>query len=655
LSQVAPRISPDTGGTPLEQDTDKMINLVMRWVLDNYFEALTALGNKAFSVTARDMLNNRIDDALGNAGQCAAPAPVYACETCADVAVVCAIMALVVAAGLYVAGILQNKGRHGARTFSIGSRSSSRSRMVTAEQPHFGEAEVQPTAEMAKPSTSGTDTTGNGTSAAGTMASTTVGSGSESSMVNSLDGIVEEPMQRSVSQLDNGTAWDSLAFTRDINTGLRWGLPVAIVANMILFLSGNLGVGTSVMASITANGSEVVSLPPVKSFGLANSIRDMWAGRVYALALMIAFFSGCWPYFKLILMLVCWYLPTKFLSSTRRYAVLQFLDVYGKWSLVDTYVLVLMMVAFRFHIDDTYGVPEVHEIFDKAQASGSLTVYVQPSWEFSAFLVATLLSLVLGHVMCGCHRFVVGIGEYAPHFDRRDMAKSRLCNKLRELGMDGGIVHAHGPTICLSISLLLVILGIFLDTFQFRFEGLAAYILGPEDAVRRHSVLSLAGAIPPSTAHPNSFEIRWIQGVFLIFTFVVTVAYHVLLICLWCLPIAKKHQRHLLIAAQIMNAWSALDVFVVSILASVLEISLFVELQIIGDKCDGIDAVLSRSRIASKLPGKITCFDVVSELQPGFFILFFAMLISWVTGSIVLQRCSRLLLAPPNGSLNGGA
>jgi uncharacterized paraquat-inducible protein A len=49
----------------------------------------------------------------------------------------------------------------------------------------------------------------------------------------------------------------------------------------------------------------------MKSFSLGNSIADMWNAGIYPLALLIAIFSGVWPYIKLVTMLACWFATEK--------------------------------------------------------------------------------------------------------------------------------------------------------------------------------------------------------------------------------------------------------------------------------------------------------------------------------------------------------
>jgi uncharacterized paraquat-inducible protein A len=61
---------------------------------------------------------------------------------------------------------------------------------------------------------------------------------------------------------------------------------------------------------------------------------------VYPLALLVAFFSGAWPYLKLLAMLAMWLSPSAAVTLLRRGWVLKWLDVLGKWSLIDAYVMV---------------------------------------------------------------------------------------------------------------------------------------------------------------------------------------------------------------------------------------------------------------------------------------------------------------------------
>merc|ERR1712093_395678 len=123
---------------------------------------------------------------------------------------------------------------------------------------------------------------------------------------------------------------------------------------------------------------------------------------------------------------------------------------------------------------------------------------------------------------------------------------------------------------------------------------------------------------------------------------VVVVAYQTILLVLWCAPLSKRLHRQCYVAAQVLGAWSGLDVFVVSILAGVLQIQRFA-LFIIGDKCDGLDNLVARTPLADRLPGTKTCFNVDATIRPGGWILMTAAVISGVVGHMMIGKCSTAL------------
>ena len=91
---------------------------------------------------------------------------------------------------------------------------------------------------------------------------------------------------------------------------------------------------------------------------------------------------------KMFLLLVGWVFP---MQVSNRQKLYHWIDVLGKWSLLDTYVMALMQVAFNFNI---------------FLASGGLriTVYTIPRFGFVCFLFATCASLLAGHWGSFLHR-----------------------------------------------------------------------------------------------------------------------------------------------------------------------------------------------------------------------------------------------------------
>jgi hypothetical protein len=113
---------------------------------------------------------------------------------------------------------------------------------------------------------------------------------------------------------------------------LRILLPLAWAFNVGLFLMSNFepaSVKVTInihFTPIDSNGNATHTLapilPPVFLFSLINTTRDMWTAGVYALAILVFFMSGVWPYIKLMLMIFAWYaVPDRHLSIATRCCV----------------------------------------------------------------------------------------------------------------------------------------------------------------------------------------------------------------------------------------------------------------------------------------------------------------------------------------------
>ena len=88
----------------------------------------------------------------------------------------------------------------------------------------------------------------------------------------------------------------------------------------------------------------------VFAFTLTSSIDDFWSAGAYELAFIIAAFSGAWPYIKLLLLLLIWLYPIK---AIQRKKALFVLDQLGKYSFIDLYVCIFMVVSFYLTITET--------------------------------------------------------------------------------------------------------------------------------------------------------------------------------------------------------------------------------------------------------------------------------------------------------------
>eukprot|EP01047_Picozoa_sp_COSAG01_P021910 COSAG01_NODE_1286_length_10900_cov_26.719100_5_plen_945_part_00 len=192
----------------------------------------------------------------------------------------------------------------------------------------------------------------------------------------------------------------SLFSSAEVPTYWRYGVPLCLLINICLFLSGHLSIGAAVDVDIHFMGDHV-RLDSIVEFSLGHSLKDMYNAGAMVLFVFIGSFSGVWPYTKLLLLMFCWFAPVGCLSASRRGSLLAKLDYLGTWSLIDLYVLVMCMLGFHLQIasptDLNFLPPQFYLI----------KLMVTPVWGLYGFMLAVVSSLVINFVCLHYHRLDV--------------------------------------------------------------------------------------------------------------------------------------------------------------------------------------------------------------------------------------------------------
>jgi hypothetical protein len=175
----------------------------------------------------------------------------------------------------------------------------------------------------------------------------------------------------------------------------RLFLPFAIFSTIAIFICVCTGVGAYIFAIF--NIGRRIQVPSLFDFGLYTS-KDIWTAGSYALSILIAFFSGMWLFLKLLFVLIAFLLPTSILSHKRREQILIFLDATGKYSLLDSYVMIMMLVAFHFHVE----IPVINEY--KTKSGSIFDIFIQAAHGFAMAITGVFISLILSHIMIHLHR-----------------------------------------------------------------------------------------------------------------------------------------------------------------------------------------------------------------------------------------------------------
>jgi len=315
------------------------------------------------------------------------------------------------------------------------------------------------------------------------------------------------------------------------------------------------------------------------------------------------------------------------------------LDALGKWSLLDTYILIMMMVGFKL------------DLASSSLKHTMLNVYVEPGAAFYVFMLATMVSLIMSHIILACHRYAQPVQALSDN-EKKTVSRRLFGTFLDAPGVCATLVGCVGPCVVpfiLFACIALLSVGSILDSFQFGIEGAIKVVLLylNESTTTSYSLLSLGSQFPFCTATPDEFGVRFTQIFFYIFAFGVPLIHICVLILLWVLPLQSKTQYNLYYLTEILNAWSTIDVLAFAILISTFEVKKLVEYILAGThKCDLINVLLSRYFVDS-LGGYPQCVDLVVSVNVEFWIVFVACLLYFFVGNVVMRVIHKALDKQP--------
>jgi hypothetical protein len=409
-------------------------------------------------------------------------------------------------------------------------------------------------------------------------------------------------------------------------------LPLAILLTFALFVSSKSGTGASVF--LVFHVGRRIQVPSLYDFCLVNGSHDLLVAGAWVLFLLISVFSTFWPFMKLVLMLISFCLPASILSHKSREKILIILDATGKFSIFDTYVMIMMLFSFHFHVQ----IPVV--IQSLAKDGAIVDVFVYAAYGFITLITGTLISLLLSHIITHLHRSL----DSHPDENKGEKAEShRSIMSFAKVKCMGETPFRIIISFILFLTLGLVIAGSLTQCFSFYFHGLAGYGLDllKIPPHREFSILDLGLSIPAAYENPTDSAIIFTQIVYFLTVLVLPLAFLLFVGILWFVPMTRKAQTIIYAIAEILNAWSCIDVFVIAIVASLTEIEQFTKF-IVGDKCNSIDPIIKKY-FSKILDGHDTCFQVKTYLQEGCWLFFAAAVSFFITSFVILKVCRNAL------------
>ena len=114
----------------------------------------------------------------------------------------------------------------------------------------------------------------------------------------------------------------------------HWYIPVMIMAAMGLLIAG--------WSYPTLKLTKVIFF--TDTYSIWAGIMELWKADLYFLAGLIFFFSMIFPLAKLLVLMVIWFTP---LMQETRSRYLDWLEMLGRWSMLDVFVLATLIVLIK--------------------------------------------------------------------------------------------------------------------------------------------------------------------------------------------------------------------------------------------------------------------------------------------------------------------
>ena len=471
-----------------------------------------------------------------------------------------------------------------------------------------------------------------------------------------------------------------------ISPSIRYGVLISILINFGLFISGHTSVGASV--DLVAHfAGDTLEYDTIYTFSLGSSLGDMWAACAILLATLIGSFSGAWPYLKLMLMTFVWMAPPRILNTRRRGGLMQILDIMGKWSLIDLYVLVMSMIAFYVQIysPDLEILPSNFYLF---------SLWVTPVWGLYAFCMAVTSSLLLSHIQIVAHRNAVASDRQEVAETRRgeDIVNGRsspspsLSSKQQGRGrrsswFDAGTEDLFGErkgliiakesvwdhvfhveniqdvnqigfkkrgkcmlSLLPMIGFALLIWGSIVPSFRFEINGVGGILQDfgrTNSSVIEYSMYSVMTRLleqsNDATTTTSFVGIRCVAVLYILFSCIIPTFNFILLFVMWSIPMRLRFQKKMFFLSEVASSWSATEVYIIATVVAALEIG-DISKKIIGDACDPLNPLFQILNDLGFIEKKdMLCFEVGADIQFGAYVLLAASITSIITTQIITK------------------
>eukprot|EP00529_Nitzschia_sp_RCC80_P017318 CAMPEP_0113479146 /NCGR_PEP_ID=MMETSP0014_2-20120614/21149_1 /TAXON_ID=2857 /ORGANISM="Nitzschia sp." /LENGTH=858 /DNA_ID=CAMNT_0000372415 /DNA_START=86 /DNA_END=2662 /DNA_ORIENTATION=+ /assembly_acc=CAM_ASM_000159 len=450
------------------------------------------------------------------------------------------------------------------------------------------------------------------------------------------------------AELNDSTV--SMFRSREIPCVIRYSMPFIIMGNLALFLSGHLSLGATV--NIEANlAGETISVDKFYEFSMARSTIDIWNAGGKALAMLILIFSVIWPYTKQLMTMVLWFLPPSRASLTRRGTILLWLDWLAKWSMIDVFVLVVCIAAFRVSIQSP-------EVLFLPEGFYSVDLLVVPLWGLYANMLAQLISQLSSHFIIHYHRKIVNkaTDDFMEHHHLAEPAKQlnqmpsspslasisdrdnkRVLWKHRYSRPHRGeteklVVRSwvNYAVVVASLSLVvLIVLGCTFPSFSLNVLGLIGVAVESgqdwNEATTYFNVFTVVQLLIEEAQFLDNARsyigLGSLSVIFILTVLLVPILQTLALLRTWFSPLNMRQRTRMSVTNEILQAWQYAEVYLIAIFVASWQLGPISQFMV-NSYCDSLDGFFAQMVYFGLLKEEdAQCFSVQSSIESGSFIL----------------------------------
>jgi hypothetical protein len=231
----------------------------------------------------------------------------------------------------------------------------------------------------------------------------------------------------------------------------------------------------------------------------------------------------------------------------------------------DIFVLILIMVAFRSSIDISDVV--------------LLEVFIVPKWGFYAFVVANIISLMISQTILYLHRRIQNHpvnNDDTNENEITDGAQEQIVSEPQQPHDEAKCTVAAQTGV--SIPFLVVLL---VSCLVMHFVGCSVDIYEVNNTrggivlVDKYSVFSVGMEIPSTSLEPNDSGFHFIQFVYFLIAAALPALNIILYGILYLYPMVQSVKEKMFFLTEISFSWAAVEVLVLAVLFSILQIPKF--------------------------------------------------------------------------------